>query len=109
MAPDMIVVDVPTASPTSPEPVSGLDEVERSTSVERASGLTPCHRFAWGAAGAGVVLFVAAFLGLTGTWALATGAVALTIASFAGVIAMEGCEERVARSSRPGRDPIRTT
>jgi hypothetical protein len=61
-------------------------------------------RFSWGAAASGVVLFVAGMVDAVGSWAVPAGAVSLTVASIAGVIAMEGREERISSSPSPVLD-----
>jgi hypothetical protein len=50
-------------------------------------------RFAWGAAATGLVLFLSGMVGVFGSWSVSVGALSLTVASIAGVIAMEGREE----------------
>ena len=101
--------DVGAAGPVAPQVAAvPLSPASASALVAqpRTRG-TPCSRFAWVAAGTGVALFVAGLVEAVGTWAVSSGAVSLTVASVAGVIAMEGCDDRAPRPRTGPRDPRR--
>jgi hypothetical protein len=97
MAADPTVLDARAGTSDAGPPASRPDAAGVVTTVAagpRRARSSPCSSFAWAAAGSGGLLFMAGLVEAAGTWALSAGAVSLTVASVAGVIAMEACEER---------------
>jgi ABC-type multidrug transport system permease subunit len=72
--------------------------------ARRAVATTGAMRFALAVALSGAVLFLAGMVEVAGSWSVSVGALVITIASIAGVIAMEGQEELVPSSPPPVLD-----